>query len=253
MNIKIDNRGIKEMRQFAPNLRRQIPFAQSVALNQTAFKVQATIAKSTTRFFDKPKRFTQKAFKVQRSTKKNLKALVGPQSNRDYLAVQILGGDRPLKDAEKLILGRRSVGAWSEWKQLTPVKAGRTKAGDIKRSSLAKIKSGLSTTNQGSGIFIGTPRGKKNGRTRDHGVWVRKGRTYHPRGTRYVVKDGKRRAIKTEKGYWKGKLAPLFKKAEPATYKPGSFPVLRIGSDKARQTYLRMFNEALDRAMATAK
>ena len=252
MNIKIDKRGIKEMRQFAPNVRRQMPFIFSSALNSTAFEVQATIAKSTTRFFDKPKRFTQKAFKVQRSTKKNLKALVGPQSNRDYLAVQILGGDRPLKDAEGFVRGR-SAGALRRGQQLTPVKAGRTKAGDIRRASLGKIQAGMSTTDQGFGIFIGTPRGKKNGRPRDFGVWVRKGRAYFPKGTRYVVKDGKRRAIKTEKGYWKGKLVPLFKASDPATYKRGSFPMFRIGRDKARVVYPRQFSIAFDKAMRTTR
>ena len=251
MNIKIDSRGIKEMRQFAPNVRRQIPFIQSRTLNATAFKVQATIAKSTTRFFDKPKRFTQKAFKVQRSTKKDLRALIGPQLNRDYLAVQILGGDRPLKDAEGFVRGR-SAGALRRGQQLTPVKGGRTRAGDIKRSSLAKIQAGISTTNQGSGIFIGTPVGKKNGRTRDFGVWMRKGRTYRPTSARSKV-GSRRRNSTSGNSYWKGKLVPLFKASEPATYKRGSFPMFRIGRDKARVVYPRQFSIAFDKAMRTTR
>jgi len=79
--------------------RQQIPFATSVALNNTAEFTATNLNNDTRRYLESPTPFTQKAFTLKRSNKRNLKALVfAKQIQAQYLSTQIKGGTRRPKN-----------------------------------------------------------------------------------------------------------------------------------------------------------
>lgn len=88
-NIKDAIRGLDKIQ------RRQVPFAASKALNETAAFAATNLNDDTRRYFDKPTPFTQKSFAIKRSTKRNLKAVVyAKERQAEYLKYQIKGGTR---------------------------------------------------------------------------------------------------------------------------------------------------------------
>lgn len=78
--------------------KRQIPFAMAGAINDTAFAAQKELSKQTAKKFDRPTKFTQKAFAVKKATKRNLTGLVFVKAIQErYLKHQIFGGERKAK------------------------------------------------------------------------------------------------------------------------------------------------------------
>ena len=93
VNIKGD---IKKATRFLTKVqKRQIPFATSLALNGTAALVQVDAKRTMQRDLDNPTPATVKAVRVQRSTKRQLKAAVFilPMVSK-FLRWQIHGGTR---------------------------------------------------------------------------------------------------------------------------------------------------------------
>ena len=82
--------------------RKQIPFATSLALNETANEVAKQLTKQMDRYLDRPTPFTKRAFitptgkfKGTRSTKNRLYAIVKAAGiQNEYLAYQVYGGRR---------------------------------------------------------------------------------------------------------------------------------------------------------------
>jgi len=82
--------------------RKQIPFATSLALNETANEVAKQLTKQMDRYLDRPTPFTKQAFmtrtgkfKGTRSTKNRLYAIVKAAGiQNEYLAYQVYGGRR---------------------------------------------------------------------------------------------------------------------------------------------------------------
>tara|TARA_R110002110_G_scaffold294324_7_gene508325 strand:+ start:3570 stop:4181 length:612 start_codon:yes stop_codon:yes gene_type:complete len=74
--------------------RQQLPFATSVALNDTAFDVRRQIVDRTMprAFKLKNKRFPSAAMRVRKSTKRKLRAGVYDRLGREYLVTQATGG-----------------------------------------------------------------------------------------------------------------------------------------------------------------
>ena len=72
---------------------KQVAFATSVALNNTAFKVRAAEQSGMRRYLDRPTKWSQAGVRVKKSTKKYLVAAVFITEDRArYLRFQIEGG-----------------------------------------------------------------------------------------------------------------------------------------------------------------
>lgn len=78
--------------------KQQLPFAASLALNQTAEFIAVNLNNDTRKYLDRPTPFTQKAFTIKRSNKRNLTALIFPKpAQAAYLKWQVFGGTRRAK------------------------------------------------------------------------------------------------------------------------------------------------------------
>lgn len=102
MNIKIDFDISQARRKLDSVQRKQLPFATSVAINETANEVAKQLTKQMDRYIDRPTPFTKRAFitpagkfKGTRSTKNRLYAIVKAAGiQNEYLAYQVYGGRR---------------------------------------------------------------------------------------------------------------------------------------------------------------
>ena len=144
---------------------KQLPFAISQALNASAFDARSALNGSTRQYFDRPNRFTQSAFLVQKTNKRELEAIVyaNAQQGRDrarYLRYGIQGGERRQKGFEKKflaeIVGTRTVPATAQLVPTSLVKLDGS--GNVSLSTIKRIQKGLSGKARG-GFFIGTPKG----------------------------------------------------------------------------------------------
>ena len=218
ITIKVDSRGVNRAQAFVAAYRNQLPFATSVALNQTARDVQLALKAETTRSFTAPVAFTKSAFRYSKSTKLSLVAQVYPSPDRPYFDPQVFGGQRRWKAYEGFIRGL--AGGNLPPGKLIPTKLAQNAAGNPKRSLFGQIESNLSTTDQG-GFFIGTPRGGN----RAPGVYRRS----------------------------RGRLFPYFLvvRSDPR-YNP-RFPFERVGNATASRVFISHLSLALDRAMASAR
>ena len=87
---------IKEITKFTTNVqKKQIPFATSVAINNTLFDLKTEMAKQMDKKLDRPTPFTKRGFFINKA-KKNL--LIGVLLMKDivanYMQYQIEGGTR---------------------------------------------------------------------------------------------------------------------------------------------------------------
>lgn len=221
ITIKVDSRGVNRAQAFVAAYRNQLPFATSVALNQTARDVQLALKAETTRAFTAPVAFTKSAFRYSKSSKLSLVAQVYPSPDRPYFDPQTFGGQRRWKDYEGFIRGLAgSRGQSLPSGKLIPTKLAQNAAGNPKRSLFGLIEANLDSADQG-GFFIGRPRGGN----RAPGVYRRS----------------------------RGRLFPYFLvvQSEPR-YRP-LFPFERVGNATVARVFTGHLNSALDRAMASAR
>jgi len=143
---------------------KQLPFAISQALNASAFDARTALNGSTRQYFDRPNRFTQSAFLVQKTNKRELEAIVyaNAQQGRDrarYLRYGIQGGERRQKGFEKKflaeIVGTRTIPSNAQLVPTSLVKLDGS--GNVSLSTIKRIQKGLSGKARG-GFFIGQPR-----------------------------------------------------------------------------------------------
>ena len=166
VSLTIDQ-DLKRFERFTNNFRDQLPFASSKAINDTAFNKQGTgvrtaLNKGTLGAFYKPTKFTQKAFKVKKSTKRNLVAHIFAidEEGKDrarYLRFGVEGGQRPPKGFERYFAGLPNDGTIPANSFFMPTSLVKTDAsGNITRATLKRITSGINASARG-GFFIGTP------------------------------------------------------------------------------------------------
>jgi hypothetical protein len=107
IQITVDMSGINKAQAWLAQIQGQMPFAASRALNDAAKQVATDLNKSTSRYFDRPTRFTQNAYRVSvRSNKANLVAEVRPKPIQErYLLPSIRGGVRPQRPSERRLGG----------------------------------------------------------------------------------------------------------------------------------------------------
>jgi hypothetical protein len=123
---------VNSQRAFAKldNLqKRQVPFALSVSINETAKEAMEDIKVEMDEVFDRPTRWTKNAFYIQRATKRRMAAVIQrktAQRGRHYLEIQSKGGGRPQTGFEKLV-GSRMKSA-RVGRTVTPAKGARLNA-----------------------------------------------------------------------------------------------------------------------------
>ncbi|MCA8351664.1 hypothetical protein [Burkholderia cepacia] len=98
---------------FEDHVQRQLPFAISKALNDTAGAAKAALGDEIREVFDRPTPYTQRSLRIRSATKKRLEARVGfidesfkgtPATK--YLMPQVTGGPRSVKRVEALLRAR---------------------------------------------------------------------------------------------------------------------------------------------------
>jgi len=130
-------------RGFSKDFKRQIPFATSMALNNTAFLVREHIQEKLPQVFHNPIAFTKKGVVVSKSRKTNLVASVFFKENRaEYLQYPVFGKTKRPKGKVLTVYGKNA-----------PQK---NKAGNIPRRKLRAINA------NNAKFFAGVPKGQPN-------------------------------------------------------------------------------------------
>ena len=176
---------------FADHVNNQLPYATSLALNNTARAVKTALVAEMRRVFESPVPYTLNSLAVVPSTKSYPVAQVGfkdtASTNRDaasYLDPEVEGGDRSVKGIESWL---RARGALPDDMFVAPGEGAQLDAyGNISRSQYGQIIKQLDTgwsgpqparrrsarrskrtAGAGQSYFIGQPGG------RPLGVWAR--------------------------------------------------------------------------------
>ena len=208
-------------------VQKQLPFATSVALNNVAFDARKAVNAGTKGAFHVPVRFTQTAFLVQKSKKRDLTAFVYAQdkAGKDrarYLRFGIAGGSRPQKgmDAyfENAIPNDGTIPAGAYFMPTDLVKTNAS--GNVTQATLRRISKGISGNPRG-GFFIGTPRGGN----RPPGIYRRS----------------------------REQLFPYFIATTDQPDYTGRFNIESIGAKVIERRFGIHFNAALSKALSTAR
>lgn len=129
----------RELRGFQ---RDQLPFAISLALNETGRDLLERNKAEMNRVFDRPTRWTLNAFRFQRATKRRLMLTVERKrtvAGRRYLEVQAQGGKRGLTGREGQIAGK--LGGRVGYVSAPNIR--RNAHGNISRAQMSRILSGI--------------------------------------------------------------------------------------------------------------
>lgn len=78
----------------ARNLAKQMRFAASQALNDTAFVARGHLVRDLNKTLTIRRKYTERGFRVRKSNKRDLTAWVGVHESRSYLTDQVTGGIR---------------------------------------------------------------------------------------------------------------------------------------------------------------
>ena len=219
IQLSIDQ-DLKRFDRFLNNNRKQLPFATSLALNNTGFDMRNAFNKGTLSAFNKPTRFTQKAFLTTKSKKTNLivhvfaKDKEGGDAAR-YLRFGVKGGARPAKGYERFFSGLPNDGTVNAYFIPSQIKVDGF--GNVTRANLKKVSAAV----QNNKAFIGTPRNS----SRPPGIYERDGDKLI---TRFV-------SVSTKPTY------------------TGRFNLQVIGDKVINRRFNQHFNKAMSKAIATAK
>ena len=222
VSLTIDQ-DLKGFDRFLKNNKKQLPFASSVALNSTGFDIRQALNKGTQGAFDKPTKFTQKAFLTTKSKKTNLVVHVFAKDKEGgdaarYIRFGVQGGARPPKGFEKYFEGLPNDGTLGMNVYFMPTREiKRDSFGNISRANLKKISASVTSGTS----FIGTPKGG----TRPAGIYERK----------------------------KGKLMAKFITTTSKPTYTGRFNIKAIASKVVQRRFDQHFNKAMSKAISTAK
>ena len=219
ISLTIDQ-DLKGFDRFLNNNKKQLPFATSVALNNTGFDMRNAFNKGTLSAFNKPTRFTQKAFLTTKSKKTNLivhvfaKDKEGSDAAR-YLRFGVKGGARPAKGYERFFSGLPNDGTVNSYFIPSQIKVNGF--GNVTRANLKKVSAAV----QNNKAFIGTPRNS----SRPPGIYERDGNKLI---TRFV-------SVSTKPTY------------------TGRFNIEAIAEKVIQRRFNEYFNKAMKKAIETRK
>lgn len=160
--------------------RKQIPFAQSKAINEIAKDLKKrALPAGAKAAFDNPTNFTSSSatWFAEYSTKKNVEALVYPLDKREpYLRAHITGGERGVKKMEAAFEGAGVGSAPAD--QFFPTDfARRNNKGNVTKATISKIITEAEQGITGRGKhFIGKPANS----TKPYGIYKRMARKIRP-------------------------------------------------------------------------
>ena len=219
LSLTIDQ-DLKGFDRFLNNNRKQLPFATSVALNNTGFDMRESFNKATLSVFNQPTRFTQKAFLTTKSKKTNLVVHVFAKDKEGndaarYLRFGVKGGARPAKGYERFFSGLPNDGTVNAY--FIPSKIKLDGFGNVTRANLKKVSAAV----QNNKAFIGTPRNS----SRPAGIYERDG----------------------------DKLITRFVSVSQRPTYRGIFNLQTIGDKVINRRLNQHFNKAIQKAIATAK
>ncbi|UWQ77618.1 hypothetical protein K3725_09810 [Leisingera sp. S132] len=133
--------------------RKQLPYATSLALNETAQEVREAEEREIENVFDRPTRFTKRGLFLRRATKIRLTATVGVKRvQSEYLKMQVTGGVRRPRGQALVV----------------PVGARLNKHGNLPKGGLSRLK-------KRKGVFTASRSGLK-GKHLPAGIYQRSGR-----------------------------------------------------------------------------
>ena len=222
LSLTIDQ-DLKRFDRFLNNNRKQLPFATSLALNDTGFDMRKSFNNATKSAFIKPTTFTQKAFLTTKSKKTNLVVHVFAKDKEGgdaarYIRFGVQGGARPPKGFEKFFEGLpndRSLGMNIYFMPTREMK--RDSFGNISRANLKKVSASVIAGTS----FIGTPKGGN----RPAGIYERK----------------------------KGTLIAKFITTTSKPRYDARLNLQQIGDKVIQRRFKQHFNKAMTKAIATAK
>jgi hypothetical protein len=204
---------------------KQLPYALSRALNDTAKDVQEAERKEMAQAFDRPTPFTLNAFFIKRASKTDLVAEVTSKDRQSaYLPMQAEGGvEQPLNQA-----------------LLMPVHAGLNQYGNLPRGSVKRLLGK-------PGVFVARQRSSKT-RHLTPGIYQRselRGKA----GKRIGASAG---AVKTAGGARTDRLQLLIKFKPSAEVQP-IFRFLPVAQEAAAKAMATHFAARVAEALATAR
>lgn len=206
--------------RWTDTMTKQLPFAISQAINRTAFDMRDAMNGATRQYFKDPVPFTQRAFLVNRSSKRDLTAEVYAERRRArYLRTLITGGERGQKPVERRFLAKAEA-SMPKGSVLVPAAVKLTAAGNVSLATLKRIDSQIGGKGRNS-VFLGRPEGAG----RPPGVYQRMAR---------------------------GKLKPLFIAVPRARYGK-LYPMAEIGQKVIDRRFGDYLRSSLERAVSTAK
>ncbi|MVO14820.1 hypothetical protein [Parasedimentitalea huanghaiensis] len=133
--------------------RKQLPYATSLALNETAGHVKEAEERTIEQIFDRPTPYTKRALYFRRARKTNLTATIGVKSvQAQYLKLQVKGGRRTPK--------RKAL--------VVPTGARLNKYGNLPKGALSRLK-------RRKGVFATSASGGQRGHL-PGGIYQRTGR-----------------------------------------------------------------------------
>lgn len=232
--------------------REQLPFALSVGLNDTGKDIQRALEQGTSAF-DRPRPVTRRGSRMERSSKRNLTAIVrlarradGSPPVNEYLQAEVMGGRRPMKRSEILL---QRAGILPAGQQTRPGKGARLDAyGNMSRGQIVQILSYFRTF--GGISTSGRRRGKKGTITASQVLNRAQGAKRRPIEF-FAVPDG---MPGLAAGIWerRGKrIQPVLIFIRPPSYRP-IYEFERIARRTADQRFAPNFERAMDRALRTA-
>lgn len=224
LRLGCEIKGVDALKRAVANLEKQTRFAASVALNRTAQSIARAEERETLSAFDKPTRFTQRAFGVTRATPAKLTATVFIRPKQaEYLAPQITGGGRPIKRMEAAFSSDTHAPG-SYWVPGPGIKLNAS--GNMTLAQVRALAQGIKRSGRYGEVVVGVP---------------------HP-GMAFGLYARKRGAGK------RGKvgLVPLLLQARAPRYQK-RFDFFGVASKVFDAEYARQFSEALDKALRTAR
>jgi hypothetical protein len=111
INVSIDSKDLNKAALWLATINGQMPYATSRALNDAAKEAVKDLNASTSTYFDRPTKFTQRGYAVTGySNKNNLTATLNLRPiQASYLVPSVKGGIRPQRPSERKLQG---VAAW---------------------------------------------------------------------------------------------------------------------------------------------
>lgn len=213
--------------------RRQVPFAASLALTETAKAVREDNRAHMEMVFDRPTRFTLGSLQVTPSRKETLHARLMfkelPRRSVHYLTPQIEGGVRRHKAFEKWLIGR---GIMNENDFAVPAAGARLNAaGNISPGMITQILSQLAVSPDA--MQWETAKSRKRAGARRARYFVPKPGSALPRGV--WRRQGK-------------KIAPVLLFVRSPTYSV-RYRFFEVSEEAALRLFPQIFDRALERAI----